>query len=270
MLLLNAEDFGKYLRKLRSDRGLTLDQLAAMVELSKGYLSNIENGRRGIPSPELLGKLSEPLGVEYEELMIQAGYWNNRFTDEDRVLFEDIYQHYWEINNKIINLVKVIADDDGIFPDYLHKDIFKVFGMWLPLSEGNHPAYPFEEMYYYDFLNKSDDELLDEYSESTVKEVTERFNNIYNYSTIKKGIIEYKGHKKDREDFLNELIELMDKHGLTVKVNEDSNLPLQIELDQILDSSSATSVRYKGKLLGPDDRARILGMLSVLFDEKSH
>lgn len=266
---MEPTNFGLRLKSLREKAGLSMGKLAKEAKISQPYISQIERGDRGIPSPEILKKLSDPLGVEYEVLMIEAGYWNNKYSEEDRMMFEDIYQGHWDVNNKIINLLKAIADDDGIFPDYLHKDIFKIFGMWLPLSEGNYPAHAFDEMYYYDFLNKSDDELLDEYAEGTIKEVTERFNNIYNYSTIKKGIIEYKGYKKDREDFLHELIELMDKHGLTVKVNEDGDLPLQIELDQILDSSSTTSVRYKGKLLGPDDRLRILGMLSVLFDEKS-
>ncbi|ULO05169.1 helix-turn-helix domain-containing protein [Paenibacillus sp. 19GGS1-52] len=66
--------FGEYLRKLRNDKKLTLEQVAKSAGFSKGYLSNIENGRRGVPSPEILKKLAVALETQYMELMQAAGH----------------------------------------------------------------------------------------------------------------------------------------------------------------------------------------------------
>jgi transcriptional regulator with XRE-family HTH domain len=83
--VLNMEEnkeFGQYLKKLRKIKGITLTELGELVGYSNPYLSQIETGKRGTPSPEILKKLSEPLGVSYEELMVKAGYlsfeeWQN-------------------------------------------------------------------------------------------------------------------------------------------------------------------------------------------------
>lgn len=263
---MEAKEFGKYLKSLRNERNLTLTQLGDLVGYSNPYLSQIENGKKGIPSPELLRKLSGPLGERYENLMIKAGYWTYKESKEDRALFEEIHQNTWDLNNKIISLLKLIAEDDGLFPEYLHKDIFNIFGTRLTLSDGNRPSYDFDQWYSDEYLTKGDDEI----SERTFVETTDHFNRIYNYSTIKEGIINYKGYTKDREYFLNGLIELMNKHGLTTTFNEGGNseLPLKIELTEILNTLSTTAILYKGKLLDIPDRVKVLAMLEVLFDEK--
>lgn len=67
-------EFGKYLQQLRLDKGLSIRQLASLSKVSHSYLSQVENGVRGIPSPDVLKKLAQPLGITYEELMQAAGY----------------------------------------------------------------------------------------------------------------------------------------------------------------------------------------------------
>ena len=46
--------FGATLRELRAARGLTLKQMAADLQMSPAYLSALEHGKRGRPSPVLL------------------------------------------------------------------------------------------------------------------------------------------------------------------------------------------------------------------------
>jgi transcriptional regulator with XRE-family HTH domain len=67
-------EFNEYLKKLRKENNLSIRQLALYSEVSSAYLSQIETGSRGIPSPEVLKKLCKPLKVSYEELMQVAGY----------------------------------------------------------------------------------------------------------------------------------------------------------------------------------------------------
>ncbi|QHZ50458.1 helix-turn-helix domain-containing protein [Paenibacillus larvae] len=62
------------LRDLRKLKGYTIRELSDRSGVSTAYISQLENGNRGIPSPEVLMKLSEGLNISYEELMEIAGY----------------------------------------------------------------------------------------------------------------------------------------------------------------------------------------------------
>lgn len=67
------ESLGPKLRKRRRRLGLTLDELAARVHVSKPYLSLIENQRvANPPSDEKLLRLEQTLGFATGELLTQA------------------------------------------------------------------------------------------------------------------------------------------------------------------------------------------------------
>lgn len=51
--------FGARLRALREAKGITLHQLAAALHVSSAYLSALEHGRRGRPSPGLVHQVNE-------------------------------------------------------------------------------------------------------------------------------------------------------------------------------------------------------------------
>lgn len=74
--------FGLYLKQLREKKEMTIRQLALYANVSHGYLSQVERGERGTPSPDILNKLAVPLGVSYEELMSAAGYLNDNPSNE--------------------------------------------------------------------------------------------------------------------------------------------------------------------------------------------
>src|SRR5690625_6332211 len=79
---MEAKKFGSYIRKLRNDRELTIRQLELYSGVSNSYLSQLENGKRGIPSPEIIRKLSKGLKVDYNDLMIKAGYVEEEGNEE--------------------------------------------------------------------------------------------------------------------------------------------------------------------------------------------
>jgi transcriptional regulator with XRE-family HTH domain len=63
--------FGAKLRALRKARGLTLKQMAAALELSPAYLSALEHGKRGRPTPALVVQICEYFHLiwdDYEEM----------------------------------------------------------------------------------------------------------------------------------------------------------------------------------------------------------
>jgi transcriptional regulator with XRE-family HTH domain len=67
---------GPFLRSLREASGLTLRQVEERTNgrVKNGYLSQVEAGHIGRPSPEILWHLAEAYGVPYSELLRRAGH----------------------------------------------------------------------------------------------------------------------------------------------------------------------------------------------------
>lgn len=104
MISKDSKEFGNFLKELRNKKGLTLTELAEKLGMSQPYLSQIENGKKGIPSPGVLGKLADPLGVTYIELMTKAGY----MTKELLSIHVDFDESYTEEEREILR--KIIGD----------------------------------------------------------------------------------------------------------------------------------------------------------------
>lgn len=64
--------FGKMLRKLRSEKGVSIKQLAPAVGVNYTYISKLENSKVN-PSPEVVEKLSHYFDYDSDELMLAAG-----------------------------------------------------------------------------------------------------------------------------------------------------------------------------------------------------
>ncbi|MGG0486815.1 helix-turn-helix domain-containing protein [Priestia aryabhattai] len=71
---MKTEEFGLYLRNLRISNDLSIRQLSERSGVSNAYLSHVENGKRNVPSPDILRRLAEQLDVPYNEIMEKAGY----------------------------------------------------------------------------------------------------------------------------------------------------------------------------------------------------
>ena len=124
---MKANEFGTYIRRLRNKRGMTIRQLELYSGVSNSYLSQLENGKRGIPSPDIIKKLSTGLRVDYEELMIKAGYMKEHegitkreriinkiateFSDAD-LMFEDMESLTAEQLQEVYNFIKFKKEQD--------------------------------------------------------------------------------------------------------------------------------------------------------------
>lgn len=62
----NDKEFGKWIKKLRTDKGIGLRELARMSNISPSHLSIIESGIKSL-SLKKLKSLCLCLGVEYRE-----------------------------------------------------------------------------------------------------------------------------------------------------------------------------------------------------------
>lgn len=64
--------FGRHLKKLRNEKGLTLLALAEKVGTYKGYLCMIETGSVNPPGPGMTRRLAKILGASKDDLLLLA------------------------------------------------------------------------------------------------------------------------------------------------------------------------------------------------------
>src|SRR5690554_3182276 len=92
-------EIGKKIRALRLENGLTQDELASRLELTKGYISQLENNLTS-PSINTLDSILEVLGTDFQE------FFGGESTDVPIVFKkEDFYEkedlelkHNWNIS----------------------------------------------------------------------------------------------------------------------------------------------------------------------------
>ncbi|MCW2235561.1 helix-turn-helix domain-containing protein [Azospirillum canadense] len=59
--------FGERVRALREGKDVTLKQMAADLHISSAYLSALEHGKRGQPSPQLVRQICAYFGIIWDE-----------------------------------------------------------------------------------------------------------------------------------------------------------------------------------------------------------
>ncbi len=81
--------FGNKVRELRKARGITMKQMAADLDISQAYLSALEHGHRGLPSPALVVQICEYFHLiwdDFEEVHRIAGVSHPRVIVDTRGL----------------------------------------------------------------------------------------------------------------------------------------------------------------------------------------
>ncbi|MBB3132153.1 SOS-response transcriptional repressor LexA [Paenibacillus rhizosphaerae] len=99
-----SSSFGEFLRKLREQKGLSLNQLAAKSGVSNAQISRIENGLRDTPRPDTIKKLAEGLNISQTELMEKAGYFEG-FEDTKKAAVLNYFSTHEEIDKTLQNLI---------------------------------------------------------------------------------------------------------------------------------------------------------------------
>lgn len=59
--------FGDRVRQLREQKGVNLKQMATELEISSAYLSALEHGHKGVPSPMLLRQICTYFGLIWDD-----------------------------------------------------------------------------------------------------------------------------------------------------------------------------------------------------------
>jgi transcriptional regulator with XRE-family HTH domain len=108
--------FGEYIRKLRTEKGMTLTQLAALLELDSANLSKIENGKREFDEKRL-EKLATVFSLKlddiktefFSDLFAKKIYENNCSIETLMVAEEKV--NYLKSKNVIQGEIKFNANE---------------------------------------------------------------------------------------------------------------------------------------------------------------
>lgn len=63
-----SEQLGKNMKRIRAKRGMSQGDIARALEVDRGYISNIENGKKN-PTIATIQKLANALGISSSELL---------------------------------------------------------------------------------------------------------------------------------------------------------------------------------------------------------
>lgn len=69
----STQELANYLRTIRESMGYSIYDVNKLCDISPSYLSLMENGKRR-PSPIILKKLSSIYHIDYNDLLIKAGF----------------------------------------------------------------------------------------------------------------------------------------------------------------------------------------------------
>ncbi|MED1906154.1 helix-turn-helix domain-containing protein [Cytobacillus firmus] len=124
---MNEIEFGQYLKSLRKEKKLTIRQLESLSGVSNAYLSQLENGKRGIPSPEILKKIHHHLDVDFDEIMLKAGHISDETKDKltpEALQLINRYDLFSELIENVEDYFKnSITNENGILKKE-HRDLF--------------------------------------------------------------------------------------------------------------------------------------------------
>lgn len=80
---MSTQSFGEYLRQLRKAKGIgSSHKMSKASGVSQSFIAHIELGKK-MPSPDVVRKFAETLGVTHIGLMIKAGH----VTEEEVLTF---------------------------------------------------------------------------------------------------------------------------------------------------------------------------------------
>lgn len=74
---------GALVRKLRRERGYSLEDLAKRIPMSSSNLSRLETGGQGPPADEVIERIAAALEVSASELLQAAGRSGNKSFEEN-------------------------------------------------------------------------------------------------------------------------------------------------------------------------------------------
>lgn len=136
-----SSNFGHELKKLRTSKKLSLKQVAKKGGISHSYISQIENNNRNAPKPEMIKKLAKGLDEDYFDLMVMAGYFDQKDAQFRKSVYEESIKNKKELDEVIHKTEKELKK--------MEKDLYYLL-----------TDYPNEVYYQQEILSKEEKEKI--------------------------------------------------------------------------------------------------------------
>ncbi|REE90551.1 transcriptional regulator [Paenibacillus taihuensis] len=77
------EEIGKRIQQLRTERSISLSELAERADVAKSYISSVERGLQSNPSIQFLEKISTALDVSIHDILYGNSAAQEKLLDDD-------------------------------------------------------------------------------------------------------------------------------------------------------------------------------------------
>jgi transcriptional regulator with XRE-family HTH domain len=260
---LGREEFGMYLRELRKSKNITVKDLASASNVSQSYLTNVENNKRGVPSPDVLKRLYSHLDVDYMELMRSAGY----IDDEADLLILTLDR----LNEVIYEIENVLWLNDDTFPEECIDDIKSIMfdSRWYFYNAARAMARANEEEEKLKALFSLPKKPNNDFDKETFFNEVVRVTPEFFFGALK--LEEFSDPEDPHTELEGILIRIAEiavayasgQNDYLLDFLRDHNICL--DLEEFLDKRS---IRFGGMKLSDADRQRILDMLRLIFPDR--
>ena len=107
--------FGHTIKEFRLGKGLSLRKLATKADMSHSYLSQLELGKKSLPSPQILKNIAKALEIDYFILARLAGYldFENETAADKAVRYEALINNSIDGCNIIQFKVPAVVEEIG-------------------------------------------------------------------------------------------------------------------------------------------------------------
>lgn len=112
-------EFGKYIRFLRTNRNLSLTQLAEQLSITPYYISYLENGKKSNPSRKLMAKMFKVLRMDKKDIE----HFLDLHAKANNCVSYDVVD-FIMTNGDILELIRAARDRPEAVPnwnDFLEK-----------------------------------------------------------------------------------------------------------------------------------------------------
>jgi Predicted transcriptional regulators len=136
----NELKIGATIKKFRKEKRMKLIELAELAGISHSYLSQIENGKKQLPSRKVLEQIAINLHVPFHEFIEEAG---GSFLDESPDDGDEEREHNAEIQltdfRELSDYLQYVSDIkcDGVLVSTSQKEQILDFARFLMTKKGD-------------------------------------------------------------------------------------------------------------------------------------
>ena len=114
--------FGAYIRAIRTERGISLQKMAADLRVSSPYLSALEHGHRAAPNLKLQHQICQYFSIIWDEATYLADLCSLS-EPKPKMDLSGLSEAHFELGNRMVKKIPKLSESeatellDQLFPD---------------------------------------------------------------------------------------------------------------------------------------------------------